>query len=113
VPPLLGKTADLHNSTAFAMVVPVCFFIAAWSCKCLRARPVCTDSTDVYLDALCVNFVPVYRDTADQIGESDVGLRNDSVTPPDDVEKGDLQEVERMEFDGTKATERSAPNAKH
>jgi FHS family L-fucose permease-like MFS transporter len=113
VPPLLGKTADLHNSTAFAMVVPVCFFIAAWSCKCLKARPVCKASTDIYLDALCVNFVPLYRDTADKIGESDVGLRNDSVTPPDDVEKGDLQEVEKMELDGTKAMERSAPDVKH
>ena len=54
-----------------------------------------------------MNFVPVYRDTADKIGESDVGLRNNSVTPPD-VEKGDLREVEKMEFDGTKAMERSA-----
>ena len=91
------------------MVVPVCFFIAAWSCKCLRAQPVCKAITDIYLDALCVNFVPVYRDTADQIGESDVGLRNGSVTPPDDVEKGDLREVENTEFDGTKTTERSDP----
>jgi FHS family L-fucose permease-like MFS transporter len=95
------------------MVVPVCFFIAAWSCKCLKARPVCKASTDIYLDALCVNFVPLYRDTADKIGESDVGLRNDLVTPPDDVEKGDLQEVEKMELDGTKAMGRSAPDVKH
>jgi MFS transporter, FHS family, L-fucose permease len=113
VPPLLGKTADLHNSTAFAMVVPVCFFVAAWSCKYLRARSVCKAITDMYLDALCVNFVPAYRDTADNIGESDVGLRNDSATPSDDVEKGDLQEVEKMEFDESKATERSAPDVKH
>ena len=113
MPPLLGKTADLHNSTAFAMVVPVCFFVAAWSCKCLMARPVCKAITDMYLDALCVNFVPVYRDTADNIGESDVGLRNDSVTSPDDVEKGNLQEVEKTESNGSKATEESAPDVKH
>ena len=113
MPPLLGKTADLHNSTAFAMVVPVCFFAAAWSCKCWRARPVCKAITNISLDALCVNFVPVYRDTADKIGESDVGLRNDSVTPPDDVEKGDLQEVEKVELDGSKATERPTPDVKH
>ena len=50
--------------------------------------------------------IPVYRDTADKIGESDVGPRNDSVTPPDDVEKGDVREVEKMELDGTKAMER-------
>jgi hypothetical protein len=67
----------------------------------------------MYLDALCVNFVPVYRDTADNIGESDVGLRNDSVTSPDDVEKGNLQEVEKTEFNGSKTTEESAPDVKH
>ncbi|KIW80294.1 hypothetical protein Z517_06909 [Fonsecaea pedrosoi CBS 271.37] len=56
VPPLLGATADWHNSTPFALVVPVCFFIASWTY------------------ALCVNFVPYYRIPADAIGESDIGL---------------------------------------
>ena len=57
VPPRLGVTSDLHNSTSFASVVPVCFFIAAWSY------------------ALCVNFVPPYENVADPIGNSQVGLQ--------------------------------------
>ncbi|KAJ7617042.1 major facilitator superfamily domain-containing protein [Roridomyces roridus] len=57
VPPLTAKVADIHNSTAFAMVVPVCFFIA----------------TLVY--ALCCNFVPQFRDVMDRVGDSDSGLR--------------------------------------
>ncbi|KAH8760144.1 major facilitator superfamily domain-containing protein [Hyaloscypha finlandica] len=56
VPPLLGAVADLHNSTAKAMGVPLAFFIAAWSY------------------ALCVNFVPSYRDPADQFSTTKVGI---------------------------------------
>ncbi|KAJ7036019.1 major facilitator superfamily domain-containing protein [Mycena alexandri] len=56
VPPLTAKVADLHNSTAFAMVVPVCFFIAAWSY------------------AICCNFVPNFRDVMDRVGDSNLGL---------------------------------------
>ena len=68
--------------------------------------------TDICIDAFCVNFVPVYRDAADKIGESDVGLRNDSVTESSDIEKGDIREVERHELDGTKATENGSPEVK-
>ena len=87
VPPLLGVTSDMHNSTAFAMVVPVCFFVAAWSY------------------ALCVNFVPAYRDAADKIGQSDVGIgggeeedgsgagRDDE----DEAEKGNVLQIERSD----------------
>ncbi|KAF7365981.1 L-fucose-proton symporter [Mycena venus] len=56
VPPLTAKVADLHNSTALAMVVPVCFFVAAWSY------------------AICCNFVPQFRDVMDRVGDSDLGL---------------------------------------
>ena len=56
VPPLLGKAADLNNSTAKAMCVPLAFFVAAWSY------------------ALCVNFVPAYRDPADQFHTTKVGV---------------------------------------
>lgn len=63
-------------------------------------------------DALCVNFVPVYREAADKIGESEVGLRNDSVTESSDIERGDVREVERHELDGTKATENGSPEVK-
>lgn len=57
VPPLLGVAADAH-STALAMVVPLVFFVAAWSY------------------ALCVNFVPAYRDPADKFTTTDIGLGN-------------------------------------
>jgi len=56
VPPLLGAAADLNNSTARAMGVPLGFFIAAWSY------------------ALCVNFVPAYRDPADRFATTKIGL---------------------------------------
>ena len=55
VPPLTGAVADMH-STALAMVVPMAFFVAAWSY------------------ALAVNFVPSYRNTADAFTETEVGL---------------------------------------
>lgn len=55
VPPLTGAVADLHD-TSIAMVVPMAFFIAAWSY------------------ALAVNFVPKYRNTADAFTETEVGL---------------------------------------
>lgn len=57
VPPLLGAVADLHNSTAIAMTVPLAFFVAAWSYS------------------LCVNFVPSYRDPADKFTTAEIGLR--------------------------------------
>ena len=56
VPPLLGAVADLHNSTAKAMGVPLAFFIAAWTYS------------------LCVNFVPSYRNPADQFSTAKIGL---------------------------------------
>lgn len=57
VPPLMGAAADAQNSTPLAMVVPVCFFVAAWSY------------------ALCVNFVPAYRNVADKFTTAEIGLR--------------------------------------
>lgn len=56
VPPLTGAVADMHG-TALAMVVPMAFFIAAWSY------------------AISVNFVPWYRDTADAFTEAEIGLQ--------------------------------------
>ena len=55
-PPLLGKAADLNNSTAKAMSVPLAFFVAAWTY------------------ALCVNFVPAYRDPADKFATAKIGM---------------------------------------
>ncbi|POS76527.1 l-fucose permease [Diaporthe helianthi] len=56
VPPLTGAVADMHG-TPVSMVVPMIFFVAAWSY------------------ALAVNFVPRYRDVADAFTETEVGLR--------------------------------------
>jgi FHS family L-fucose permease-like MFS transporter len=52
VPPILGAVADLHDSTAIAMTVPLIFFAAAWSYS------------------FCINFVPSYRDKADELGQT-------------------------------------------
>ncbi|KAI1632743.1 major facilitator superfamily domain-containing protein [Biscogniauxia mediterranea] len=58
VPPLTGVAADIHRSTALAMVVPLCFFVAA----------------ETY--AVAVNFVPAYRDPADAFSTTELGLRD-------------------------------------
>lgn len=58
VPPILGAAADANNSTALAMVVPMMFFVAAWTY------------------ALCVNFVPSYRDPADKFTTAKIGIEN-------------------------------------
>lgn len=82
VPPLLGAAADLNDSTPLAMVVPMMFFVAAWSY------------------ALCVNFVPVYRDTADKFSTTKIGME-DQVTNDEEngVREGsaekDIESVER------------------
>jgi len=55
VPPLTGAVADMHG-TGLAMVVPLCFFVAAWTY------------------ALAVNFWPWYRDTADAFTTTKIGL---------------------------------------
>jgi MFS transporter, FHS family, L-fucose permease len=56
VPPLLGAAADLNNSTAIAMSVPLAFFVGAWTY------------------ALAVNFVPKYREVTDKFSTTKVGL---------------------------------------
>jgi FHS family L-fucose permease-like MFS transporter len=56
IPPILASVADRRNSTAFAMIVPVMFFVSA----------------ETY--AFAVNFIPSYRDPADKIGEGIVGV---------------------------------------
>ncbi|KAG8628423.1 hypothetical protein KVT40_004296 [Elsinoe batatas] len=56
VPPLLGVAADRYNNTGRAMIVPLMFFVAAWSY------------------AICVNFVPAYRNVADSFHETKIGI---------------------------------------
>ncbi|KAF2475772.1 MFS general substrate transporter [Lindgomyces ingoldianus] len=58
VPPLLFAASDAQNSTAKAMSVPLAFFVAAWTY------------------ALCVNFVPAYRDVADKFTTTKIGVEN-------------------------------------
>lgn len=55
VPPLTGKVIDMHGS-GIAMVVPLAFFVAAWSY------------------AFCCNFVPSYKRVIDQFNETKVGI---------------------------------------
>jgi MFS transporter, FHS family, L-fucose permease len=81
VPPLLGAVADLHNSTAKAMSVPLAFFIAAWSYS------------------LCVNFVPAYRDPADKFSTAKVGLEG-STGSVEDEETGRRTGVTAKEDEG-------------
>ncbi|KAJ7053505.1 l-fucose permease [Mycena amicta] len=81
IPPLTAKVADMHNSTAFAMVVPTMFHTVAF----------------VY--AGCCNFVPRFRDVMDKVGDSDIGLAGTGVvektsgTPVDIEEKGSVEKV--------------------
>lgn len=49
VPPILAAVADMHNSTAVAMSVPLAFFIGAWTYS------------------LAVNFIAEYRIPADKM----------------------------------------------
>ncbi|EMD01046.1 hypothetical protein BAUCODRAFT_135784 [Baudoinia panamericana UAMH 10762] len=83
VPPILGAVADMHNSTAVAMSVPLAFFIAAWSYS------------------LCVNFVPSYRIPVDKIGEAKIGIENVDKNDEEsggvmrgEPEKGTIEHVE-------------------
>ena len=59
VPPLIGAAADLNNSTAIAMSVPLAFFVGAWSY------------------GLCVNFVPAYRRVADKFTTAEIGMQEE------------------------------------
>ncbi|KAI0025302.1 MFS general substrate transporter [Xylariomycetidae sp. FL0641] len=71
VPPITGAAADAKN-TGFAMVVPLCFFLAA----------------ETY--AIAVNFIPAYRDPADAFSTTEVGLTR---TDAADEETGEASSV--------------------
>ncbi|KZL65509.1 glucose/galactose transporter [Colletotrichum tofieldiae] len=71
VPPLLGVVADAKGMGT-AMVIPLIFFVLAWSY------------------AFAVNFIPRYRNIADAFTATEVGIR-----PIDaDGEKGGIESVE-------------------
>ncbi|PIG89722.1 hypothetical protein AARAC_005044 [Aspergillus arachidicola] len=78
VPPLLGVVADARG-TGFAMVVPLCFFVAAWTYP------------------ICVSFVPSYRNYADAYTAAEVGLRPQETDA--DEEKGSKQLTERVDIE--------------
>lgn len=73
VPPILAAVADARDSTAFAMVVPVMFFAAAWTYS------------------VCVNTVPAYVVPADSLGQSDIGLAESTDT---ELGKMDVKQIE-------------------
>jgi FHS family L-fucose permease-like MFS transporter len=74
VPPLLGKAADLNNSTAKAMSVPLAFFVAAWTYS------------------LCVNFVSAYRDPADKFTTAKIGIETGGKKDEEILEGGGFDE---------------------
>ncbi|KAF8223164.1 MFS general substrate transporter [Tricholoma matsutake] len=76
VPPILARVADKHNSTAYAMIIPVMFFVMAYSYP------------------LAVNFVPSYRDSADKVGEGEFGR---PLEAKGSIEKRDSLEVVEKE----------------
>ncbi|PYH46085.1 putative l-fucose permease [Aspergillus saccharolyticus JOP 1030-1] len=65
VPPILGRVADMRNSTGFAMIVPTMFFVVALTY------------------AWAVNIVPAYCETVDKVYNSVVGLREENVMTKD------------------------------
>lgn len=91
VPPLTGLAGDRHGD-GFAMLVPMIFFIAAWTY------------------AVCANFAPPYVGVIDSFGEADVGLRR----AQDDVEHSCLGEADEKaagEHVGAKAADGSGGGA--
>ncbi|KAK5164981.1 uncharacterized protein LTR77_009646 [Saxophila tyrrhenica] len=83
VPPILGAVADAR-STQLAMVVPMCFFILAWTYT------------------LAVNFVPAYRIPADKFSTTKVGIEN--LGPADEESEGDspMRVAEKKELEHEK-----------
>lgn len=85
VPPILGAAADANNSTATAMAVPLAFFLGALSY------------------AVCVNFVPSYRDPADKFSTAKIGLEpiatkdEESGSGEEGGEKGMVEHLEAVE----------------
>ncbi|KAM0220702.1 hypothetical protein ACHAPA_003875 [Fusarium lateritium] len=74
VPPLTGAVADMHN-VGVAMVVPMMFFVAAWSYP------------------LAVNFVPSYKKVVDVFYETEIGLQGRTI----DEEKIQGSQMEEKE----------------
>jgi len=83
VPPLTGAAADAHGNNV-AMVVPMIFFLGAWSY------------------ALCVNFVPSYKKVVDSFGETEIGLHGHSAEA--ELEENRKDEPRRASIEEKAAT---------
>ncbi|PGH04428.1 hypothetical protein AJ79_07085 [Helicocarpus griseus UAMH5409] len=68
IPPFLGHVADMRG-TGFAMIVPTIVMVVGWTY------------------AVAVNFVPSYRDPADKIGASNIGIVNEKTDEESPAEK--------------------------
>ncbi|KAI1841920.1 hypothetical protein JX265_013069 [Neoarthrinium moseri] len=82
VPAITGATADRHG-TPLAMVVPLMFFVAAWTYS------------------LAVNFIPAYRDPADAFSTTEVGLTGHHDTADEEAGKGVVLGTEKAEEGAT------------
>lgn len=74
VPPILGAVADRYDNMGIGMVVPLCFFVAAWSYP------------------IAVNFAPRYKTVVDAYSETEVGVRDTTIQ---DSEKAEAHMEER------------------
>lgn len=86
VPPLTGLASDKHGN-GIGMVVPLCFFIAAWSYS------------------YCVNFVDKYVSVVDALGDAQIGLKN---TEGDVEAKAKEAELQAGELPRKSAEEKAA-----
>lgn len=83
VPPLIGATADAKDDMGLAMVVPLCFFIVAWTYS------------------IAVNFAPRYRSVVDAFHVTEVGVQDSA-----DAEKAGAVITEKVDVvDGKVSTE--------
>lgn len=81
VPPIIGATADAKDDMGLAMVVPLCFFIVAWTYS------------------IAVNFAPRYRSVADAFHATEVGVQGSA-----DAEKAGAVITEKVDVaDGVTA----------
>jgi FHS family L-fucose permease-like MFS transporter len=80
VPPILGAVADRYDNMGTAMLVPLCFFAAAWTYP------------------LAVNFAPRYKAVVDAFSSTEVGVRDDGVEDPEKA-KASIEETAAVAHD--------------
>ncbi|KAH7347404.1 glucose/galactose transporter [Plectosphaerella cucumerina] len=80
VPPILGAVADRYDNMGTAMLVPLCFFAAAWTYP------------------LAVNFAPRYKAVVDAFSSTEVGVRDEGVEDPEKA-KASIEETAAVAHD--------------